>query len=656
MPRPATEVTTLQAACAQHRLLEHVDQRHHAPAPAYLGLKAAQVARLGCGLDRRELDRSSGPIGDLQPVRRGQRVVQRRELGVHLLTQRVDERRGVQRLGQFPIVLVPAFLEVGRQVLVRVTPALRTDHPDLLAAQPFAQLPERAHLVGHAHGAAAAALVDLVHQRLPVPAQTRVSGDMFTGRVVRQVSRRGVPADQFQGPDHRPVRGVAGPELEHLEQPDQPAPIVVGVLALIKTDPGNVSLESMLTEIDKLLAVRAVGVPAAVFADVAPRVLAGWRAQVAVESPSHLRAHPNPAKTLTLLAALLHIREREITDTLVELLIATVHRINARAEKKVTAELINAFKKVTDKENILFSIAEASLAAPEEKVRRVVYPAIAGGEATLRELVHEYRTKGPVYRTTVSTTLRASYTNHYRRGLIRLLEVLQFRSSNATHRPVIGALELVSRYAAAGNLSYYPAGEHVPAHPGLRGDWEPLVHKVDKRGRRRTVRMAYEVCTFRELRERLRCKEIWVVGAERWRNPDEDLPADFEERRHEHYRELSKPLDAAAFVDPLREEMRAELAALHDALPAADWLQVADRSAGAIKLAPIEAAPEPRNLRRLKAEVGRRWGMVPLIDMLKEAVLRTGSLKRGHLGRRPRHDQPGGPGRAVDAGDLRLRH
>src|SRR5664280_1632950 len=92
------------------------------------------------------------------------------------------------------------------------------------------------------------------------------------------------------------------------------------------------------------------------------------------------------------------------------------------------------------------------------------------------------------------------------------------------------------------------------------------------------------------------------------------------------YRELSKPLDAAAFVDPLREEMHAELAALYDALPAADWLQVADRPAGAIKLAPIEAAPEPRNLRRLKAEVGRRWGMVPLIDMLKEAVLRTGCL------------------------------
>jgi hypothetical protein len=79
--------------------------------------------------------------------------------------------------------------------------------------------------------------------------------------------------------------------------------------------------------------------------------------------------------------------------------------------------------------------------------------------------------------------------------------------------------------------------------------------------------MAYEVATFRELRERLRCKEIWVVGADRWRNPDEDLPADFEARRAEHYRELRKPLDAEAFTGPLREEMRAELATLEAALP-----------------------------------------------------------------------------------------
>src|SRR5664279_4518416 len=133
------------------------------------------------------------------------------------------------------------------------------------------------------------------------------------------------------------------------------------------------------------------------FVDVAPRVLAGWRTRAAVEAPSHLRRHA-PLLTVTLLAALVHQREREIIDTLVELLIATVHRIGARAERRVTNELINAFRKVTGKENILFSIAEAALEKPDGAVREVVFPAVTGGEQTLRELVHEFKTKGPVYR------------------------------------------------------------------------------------------------------------------------------------------------------------------------------------------------------------------------------------------------------------------
>ena len=69
------------------------------------------------------------------------------------------------------------------------------------------------------------------------------------------------------------------------------------------------------------------------------------------------------------------------------------------------------------------------------------------------------------------------------------------------------------------------------------------MYRTDKHGRRRVVRMVYEVATFQALRDQLRCKEIWVVGADKWRNPDEDLPADFEDRRVEHYARLRKPLD-----------------------------------------------------------------------------------------------------------------
>ena len=72
---------------------------------------------------------------------------------------------------------------------------------------------------------------------------------------------------------------------------------------------------------------------------------------------------------------------------------------------------------------------------------------------------------------------------------------------------------------------------------------------------------------FQALREKLRCKEIWVVGAEKWRNPDLDLPADFEANRTENYARLRKPLDPRRFAAEMREELDAELSALNNALP-----------------------------------------------------------------------------------------
>lgn len=168
--------------------------------------------------------------------------------------------------------------------------------------------------------------------------------------------------------------------------------------------------------------------------------------------------------------------------------------------------------------------------------------------------------------------------------------------------------------------------------------------------------MVYEVATFQALRELLRCKEIWVVGAEAWRNPEQDLPADFAQRRQEHYRELRKPLDPSVFIDQLCTEMTTALEQLDDALPGLDWLEVTDRASGPITLSKHEAAPEPVSLRRLKAEVGRRWGTVALIDVLKETVLAHRLPGPGQRRRRRRRAAGRRARRAADAGDLRLRH
>ncbi|GAA3969701.1 hypothetical protein GCM10023085_60010 [Actinomadura viridis] len=45
------------------------------------------------------------------------------------------------------------------------------------------------------------------------------------------------------------------------------------------------------------------------------------------------------------------------------------------------------------------------------------------------------------------------------------------------------------------------------------------------------------------------------AGAGRWRDPDEDLPGDFEDNRDVHYAALAKPLDAATFVSGLQTRL-----------------------------------------------------------------------------------------------------
>src|SRR5262249_46091536 len=84
----------------------------------------------------------------------------------------------------------------------------------------------------------------------------------------------------------------------------------------------------------------------------------------------------------------------------------------------------------------------------------------------------------------------------------------------------------------------------------------------------RVERIPYELCVLRALRDGLRRREIWVVGANRWRDPEADLPADFEVSREVHYTALRQPLDPSAFVEELRRRMRTALASLDDALGA----------------------------------------------------------------------------------------
>jgi len=426
---------------------------------------------------------------------------------------------------------------------------------------------------------------------------------------------------------HLPPETVAG--LDGLLHPSVPGGADDGAeggdrapppLLALRAGTGQASLKSVDEEAGKLQRLRALALPPDLFDGVPARVLLAYRRRVGAEELHELRRHPD-ALRLTLLAAFCRVRGREIADSLTDLLITTVHRIGAKAERRVENELVGDLKRVAGKPALLFKLAAASLSKPDGAVRDVVFPVV--DEQTLRNLVAEGENTGPVYRRHLQTVIHNSYRSHYRRMLPLVLDALDFRSNNQAHRPVLDALAVIARHAAR-KIRCYPASEWVPLVGVVPVAWRDAVLECDALGRPRVNRIAYEICVLQALREQLRCKEVWVEDADRYRDPDQDLPADFDARRDEHYAALSLPRDAGTFIETVRAEMTNALAALDRGTARNPHVRILKRGKGTISLTPLERQPEPAGLLALKGEIGRRWPMTGLLDMLKEADLRIG--------------------------------
>lgn len=315
-------------------------------------------------------------------------------------------------------------------------------------------------------------------------------------------------------------------------------------------------------------------------------------------------------------------RQTEIIDGLVDLLIILVHKVDATAERKVGGELLDDLRRVWGKEGILFAVAEAALDHPDDNVRAALYPVVS--EATLKDLVAEARANDTVFRQRGRTVLRSSYSAHYRRMLPKLLAALDFRSNNTAYRPVMDALDLLRRYAERPSRErFYAEADTVPLDGVVPREWRDAV--LDEAGR--IERIPYELCVLRSLREAIRCPEVYVAGANRWRNPEDDLPPDFEANRDMHYAAIRQPLAPPAFVDDLRSRMRDALTSLDEGIAAGTTGGVritTRRGEPWISVPTRRKLPEPANLVALKGEVQRRWGVLDLLDVLKEADFDAG--------------------------------
>lgn len=390
------------------------------------------------------------------------------------------------------------------------------------------------------------------------------------------------------------------------------------IFSVLKTDAGKPNLDSVFVELSKLSEIDALALPDNLFADVSQKTVQSYRLRASSESAWDMRRHPPPVR-YTLAAAFISERRREVTDGLIELLIHIVHKIQVQAERKVVKELVVGVREVSNKKSTLFKLAEAAMNNPDGTIRDVLFPVV--GEDTMVRLVQEYQANSPIYTERVEIHVRNSYKRHYRRMVPALLKALAFQSGNAHHRPIIEALAyLQSNSPLQRNvpLSDIPIDGIVPK------SMQSLLIEGDGKDGTYINRISYEICTLRALRNGLRCREIWVNGANRYRNPDEDVPQDFEDRRDAYYNDLNLPSEAEEFVATVKLKMLDALASFDRSLPSNPKVFLRLHGKNQIKVSPLEPQAEPQFLHTMKGEIARRWPLTGLLDIVKEADICTG--------------------------------
>ncbi|WP_010661783.1 Tn3 family transposase [Brucella anthropi] len=385
----------------------------------------------------------------------------------------------------------------------------------------------------------------------------------------------------------------------------------------MRGDAGQASLDNILTVSAKLAFIQKLDLPRDILSTTGKAWVEQIVRRVAGEKAWEMRRH-TPARQIGLYAIYLLSREAQLTDAMVDLLIETVHKIGTRSKRKVVGDIAKDIERVYGKERLLVEIASASIDEPAGRVCDVIFPIV--GKDKLAAIVKESQAKGALDRR-IYQVMRSSWANHYRRMLPSLLSVLEFRSNNTVWRPVLAALDWIRSKVDDG--CRFVSMEDVPIDEVIPARWRSSVIDNDVR----VNRISYELCVLTQLRDRIRSKEIWVVGADRYRNPDDDLPRDFGIRRDAYYAGLNLTPDARAFTAGIRQELEHELLLLNETIPRNSKVRLLWRGENRISITPFKPLPEPKGLEAIKGEIGQRWPMTGLLDVLKEAALDTGLLE-----------------------------
>jgi len=384
-------------------------------------------------------------------------------------------------------------------------------------------------------------------------------------------------------------------------------------LGWLNKDFNNPSLDSMLCLIDQWRILNTVNLDFLMKMSLPRKRILYYAESFTRLNPSDLKRMSDKHRCAHLVFYS-YIRKQRITDKIIDMFNCITRNVIHKSEKRIIKKLISQVKKVYGKDTLLFNIAQVCISDPDKTIRDKIYP-IADGDK-LQHIIEEYKKKGSKYQSILHQQIRSSYASYYRRMVQPILEHIEFQSNNKEYQAILEGLVLIKKYFSSGK-KYFPETEDIPMD-FLPEKWKKRILDKDT-GKVR--RICYEIYALKKLGDRIKCREIWIKNASKHRNPDEDLPSNFDDKPEIYFNTLQLPLDVDTFIQNLKKQLRKALTLLNKNILSNNKVKIVDKKGGRIVVMPLRPQAESKNVTVIKKHLQEKWQNTHLIDVLKEVEL-----------------------------------
>ncbi len=387
------------------------------------------------------------------------------------------------------------------------------------------------------------------------------------------------------------------------------------LLSFLKQDSGKSNRDAITVEIDKLAVLKLLDLSSSTIPEnVSQEVLKFYKRKILSDTPEQIRAKPENIR-YPLMIIYCNLKQQEIIDNLADHLVNFIHKVK-KNESKAESKLNDEIQKLSRVNDSLYLVAEVALEKPTDVIQDAIYPVVSKEQI---EAIIKARYLLKSLKKNVQSKVIESYCTYYRKRIFDTLANLDIKSKNTQ---LLSALELIKKYQNK-KIEFYPVHENVAIDGLINSKEIEFVCKLCDDKKILVSRKDYEYAIFKVLREKLKNKDAWIVGAFKYRDPECDTPKDFDDNKEYYYGILNQPLQSAEFTKPLKNKLANTITEFDKNLSSNDYVEIVTRKKKTwIKLSPSPEQAKPQNLNKLKEAILAKWNVISLLDVLKEVDLR----------------------------------